>query len=83
MAKADLRFNTPLDKAGILNAEPVQKRFTVEGSRVILPGKPEKSELLLRMMLKGDGRMPTIASSKVDEKAVKVMRRWIRKLPAN
>jgi len=36
----------------------------------------------LRMMLKGEGRMPTIASSKVDEKAVKVIKRWIRKLPA-
>ena len=82
VAKADLRFNTPLDKAGILNAEPVQKRFTVEGSRVVLPGKPKKSELLLRMMLEGEGRMPTIASSKVDEKAVKVLKRWIRKLPA-
>ncbi|MDE0738501.1 MAG: PQQ-dependent sugar dehydrogenase [Planctomycetota bacterium] len=82
VAKADLRFNTPLDKTGILNAEPVQKRFTVEGSRVVLPGQPKKSELLLRMMLEGNGRMPTIASSKIDEKAVKVIKRWIRKLPA-
>ena len=82
VAKADLRFDTPLAKTGILNAEPVQKRFTVEGSRVVLPGQPKKSELLLRMMLEGDGRMPTLASSKVDEKAVKIIERWIRKLAA-
>ena len=83
IAKADLRYGTPLEKAFIIDQEPGQMRILAPGSKVVLPGLPQKSELLQRLLTNGPGRMPTLASSKVDWRAVQILGEWIESLPRN
>ena len=52
-----------------------------EGSRLVVPRHPERSELLARMNRRGAGQMPLLGSSLVDEEGVKLIRRWIAELP--
>ncbi len=77
VAKADFRFHTPLAKAGVLNETPGQLRLGAVDSAVVVPGAPQRSELLLRLMVRGPGRMPTLATSEIDWEAVRVLGEWI------
>jgi hypothetical protein len=49
--------------------------------RIIAPGQPDKSMLIVRMRELGSGRMPEIASSVVDTAGVSLLSDWIRALP--
>ena len=77
----DLRAETPLAQTGLLDVLPTHGALGVEDARLISPRKPAKSVLLTRMRTRAAGRMPPLASSVVDEEAVKVLERWIRSLP--
>ncbi len=80
LSKADLRFNTPLDRAALIDAPPGQGRIGSAESRLIVPGSPQESELLHRMLKRGAGQMPTLASSKIDWEAARVIGEWIESL---
>jgi len=81
VSKADLRFETPWQRMRAIAADPGQKRFLTEGSKIIAPGEPHRSEILARMMATGPGRMPSLASSEVDWDAVRVLGEWISSMP--
>ena len=83
LSKADLRFHTDLANANLLGQEPGQGRLGPEGTALVTPGSPLRSELVLRMMQVGSGRMPTLASTKVDWEAVRVLGAWIETLAEN
>ncbi len=70
-----------LKDMGIINVKPAHGAFDIKDARLIVPGDPERSILLYRMKKLGLGRMPHIASSVVDEAAVKLTEDWIRQLP--
>ena len=80
VARADLRWSTPLERTHTVGQEPGQGRTGGPGSQVIAPGAPQRSELLLRMLASGPGRMPTLASSRVDWEAVRAIGEWIEGL---
>ena len=44
------------------------------------PGHPERSVLLERMSKRGRGQMPPLATSLVDDEAVRLLRAWIESL---
>jgi hypothetical protein len=48
--------------------------------RLISPGKPESSELLLRMGHRGPRQMPPLATYFVDPRGLEIVRRWIEGL---
>jgi len=79
-AQADLRYHTPLADAFLVDHEPGQGRLGPADSKVIAPGHPERSELLLRMNRRGPQQMPTFATALRDEKALRVVRQWIEGL---
>ena len=80
-ATLDLRFETPLDATGACGVDPQQGDLGVSGAKIIAPGHPELSTLLLRMgTLDGASRMPPIASSVVDEEGVALIEAWIAAL---
>ena len=80
-AGIELRSGLPLDAMGIINRKAVVGLALGEGSRLVVPRHPERSELLARMNRRGAGQMPLLGSSLVDEEGVKLIRRWIAELP--
>jgi hypothetical protein len=50
------------------------------GDLRIDPGKPESSEVIKAMSLRGDGQMPPIATKVVDQKSVDTITAWIKTL---
>lgn len=75
----DLRYDVPLENTSTCNKVPERGLIDVDDGRLIVPGVPEKSELLLRMKsLTYKVRMPNIASNVVDDDAVKVVEEWIK-----
>jgi uncharacterized repeat protein (TIGR03806 family) len=69
-AGMDMRFHVPLR-----GAFPGKANW-------LTPGDPGRSVLLKRMTTRhADAQMPPVATSRVDEEAVDVIRRWVRQLP--
>lgn len=78
--KLDLRWTTPLEQTHTINLVPEKPRVGPPNSKIIAPGQPNRSELYLRMIHSGNGRMPNIASSQIDDEGVKAIRAWIEML---
>ena len=64
----------------LLGAKPVHDGFGLEGAKLVDPGHPERSVLLERVSKRGTGQMPPLATSKVDEDALRLLRSWIESL---
>ena len=76
-----LTADLALEKTVTLGTEPQHGDLHVPGAKVIDPGHPERSLIALRMAMLGPERMPRIASSVVDQEAVKLISEWIKSLP--
>ena len=79
-AEFQLLHTLPLNDLGIVNTKPGQGTFDLKDPRILVPGDPERSMIYHRMTRTGLGRMPHIASSVVDQEAVKLIGDWIRSL---
>jgi uncharacterized repeat protein (TIGR03806 family) len=75
----DARFSTPLAKQNLING-PVSNQLGIPGGKVIVPGDTNKSILLHRISITGEGQMPPLARNLVDEKSVAVIAQWISSL---
>jgi uncharacterized repeat protein (TIGR03806 family) len=80
-AQMQLDLETPLEKMKILNVIPLHDQFGKADAKLVAPGDPDRSILLHRMAMRGRGQMPQLATSIVDEPAVKMLREWIKVLP--
>jgi hypothetical protein len=76
-AQMDLEFTTALEKMKVLDTPPLHHKFGVEDARLIAPGDPDRSILLHRIARRGEGQMPQLATTIVDEQAVELLRQWI------
>jgi uncharacterized repeat protein (TIGR03806 family) len=81
-AEFKLLVGLPVAEMGVVGVPPAHGNFGVKDARLVVPGAPEQSILLHRMALTGLGRMPHIGSRVVDERAVQIIREWIKDLPA-
>lgn len=78
IAALDLRYDVALEDTGACDTPPEYGDFFVEDARVLVPGEPEASLLLLRMQTEQESwRMPALGSVEVDEFAVELVREWI------
>jgi len=77
-AKIDLSYSIPESKMSLFDEKPVHHTFGIEGAKLVANGEPEKSVLLKRVSMRGEGQMPQLATSVVDEKAVEMLREWIK-----
>ncbi|HEV8377711.1 MAG TPA: hypothetical protein VGP99_02595, partial [Tepidisphaeraceae bacterium] len=77
-AKIDLSYSIPESKMSLFDEKPVHHTFGIEGAKLVANGEPEKSVLLKRVSMRGEGQMPQLATSVVDEKAVQMLREWIK-----
>ena len=76
----DLRFSLPLADTAICGVPLQYWSPWAGGAMRIAPGDPDDSNLLQRMMGRGDGQMPLVASYRVDPLGVEVVRAWIEGL---
>ena len=77
-AEFQLISTLPLKDLGVVNTKPGQGTFDLKDPRILVPGEPERSLIHYRMTRLGLGRMPHIASTVVDEDAVKLIGEWIK-----
>ena len=77
-----LNFDKPLKELRTLDEKPTRGDFGLVGARIIASGDPDRSTLLYRISTEGAGRMPHLGSRLVDEAGARLVRDWIRSLPA-
>lgn len=77
MARWDARLFTPTVQTRLIQ-EPPMFGSPEAPVRLVVPGRPDQSELLRRIVVRGPGQMPPIASSVVDADAVALIGEWIR-----
>lgn len=68
------------EKARLIDGRPVHATFDLSEARIVAPGNPDRSLVLYRMERRGKNQMPPLASAIVDDKAVKLLRKWIESL---
>ena len=73
----DFRFHTPLEKMNLVNRNAGQGRLGPQGSKLLVPGSVERSEIHQRAAVRGSRQMPPLATNVVDEDGLAVLRRWI------
>ncbi len=74
-------YLTPLDATKIIDVRPHHTGLDVEDARLIAPGDPGHSLIFERMARRGQGQMPPLATSIVDQEAVELFKLWIESLP--
>lgn len=80
-SEIDFDFMTKTANTHAIDTPPIHESFDVTNARILAPGAPERSVLLSRLARRGTGQMPPLASSRVDEKAIALLREWIVTLP--
>ncbi|HVS38162.1 MAG TPA: PQQ-dependent sugar dehydrogenase [Gemmataceae bacterium] len=73
----DLDFTTPKKDAHLYGAKPQHQTFGIADPVLIAPGEPDRSVLLQRISRRGPDQMPPLATARVDEEAVRMLRQWI------
>ena len=76
-----LEHNANDERMRVLDVIPQHDKFGLPAARIVAPGKPASSTLLHRVQMRGRGQMPPLATSVVDEEAVRMLRAWIESLP--
>lgn len=79
-AEFDLQASIPFSESLAVNTRPGQGTFKLNDPKIVVPGHPERSLVLERMKLTGLGRMPHVASKRVDTDAVTLVSQWIKDL---
>ncbi|WP_425613802.1 PQQ-dependent sugar dehydrogenase [Anatilimnocola sp. NA78] len=78
-SQMQLEFGTELIKMKLVGEKPLHHKFDIKDPLLVAPGEPDRSVLLHRLAKRGEksGQMPQLATSIVDEAAVKLFRAWI------
>ena len=76
----ELEITASREKARIFDERPQHHTFGLADARIIASGSPERSTLLHRMVTRGAGQMPPLATSLVDRDAAQLLRQWIQSL---
>ena len=73
-----LNWGTAPEKMRLIGVAPQHDKFGLADALLVAPGAPERSVLMQRILRIGQGGMPPLAKSLVDEPAVKMLGEWIR-----
>jgi hypothetical protein len=81
-SQVNFSYNAKPDKFNTIDVPPLHHKFGIADARIIAPGDPARSVLLYRLSHRGEGsgQMPQLATSQVDEAAVKLFTEWIKSL---
>jgi glucose/arabinose dehydrogenase len=76
----DARLTTPFASQKLINGDLVAGDLAIPGARVIVPGHPEKSVLLQRLLRDDAFRMPPVNVNHEPQPVVPLLEEWIRSL---
>lgn len=76
-SQMDLDFQTPLARMHVIDEKPGHDTFGINDARIIARGEPERSVLMYRVMTRGPGQMPQLATNCPDTAAVELLSRWV------
>ncbi len=76
----EMEYTQEPSKMRLVNVKPNHDTFGLKDPLLIAPGDPDRSVLLKRIAHRGAGQMPPLATSRVDEEAVKLLHEWIAKM---
>jgi hypothetical protein len=79
-AQIDLRYFASQKDFNAIDVAPMHDAYGMASAKLVAPGDPERSLLLVRMSRRGPGQMPQLATTKIDEAGAAVIRRWIEHL---
>ncbi|MBI3852587.1 MAG: PQQ-dependent sugar dehydrogenase [Verrucomicrobia bacterium] len=79
-SKMILSLSTKLEEMNVIGARPQHDTFGIADAMLIAPGDPDRSILYQRLSRRGRGQMPPVVVSTADEKAIALVRDWIRSL---
>jgi mono/diheme cytochrome c family protein len=77
-AQIELEITTPRDKMRVIGVKPLHDTFGIKDAKLIAPGDPEKSILYQRLIRRGPGQMPPLATAVVDDEAARLIHDWIK-----
>nr|MBV6629661.1 PQQ-dependent sugar dehydrogenase [Oceanococcus sp. HetDA_MAG_MS8] len=77
----DLRYEVPLAETNLINQPATLDDFGIDEAKLVAPGVPENSVLLLRMQATDDRRMPPLASHVIHTDATQLIAQWVMSLP--
>ena len=80
-SQIDLEHTGDLSHLKAINVAPLHDKFGLAAPQIITPGEPEASTLFLRVNRRGKGQMPQLSTNVVDQRAVEMLRAWIKQLP--
>ena len=80
MTVTDLRYDIALEKTELGGRKPAGFRLGPKDARLIVPGDPDRSEIVHRLSNRGMAQMPPLSTSLIDEEAIKIVRAWIEGL---
>ena len=78
--RLDLRLHTPLSEMGICDEPPTLGDVVVPNARLLAPGSPNRSVLLLRALARGFGQMPPLGSHMENFEGTAALALWISQL---
>ncbi|HRE83167.1 MAG TPA: PQQ-dependent sugar dehydrogenase [Opitutaceae bacterium] len=78
-AAFQLMETLPLKATGVVEGRPLVPLLGPD-ARLIIPGHPEKSELMHRITLTEGGKMPLIGSEFLDKEGIELIRSWIAQM---
>jgi mono/diheme cytochrome c family protein len=76
----DARFLTPLARQNLLGGELLAGDLGIPGARVLVPGHPDRSILLQRLVRADATRMPPVAVNALPSPVAPLLETWIRSL---
>ncbi len=76
-AKMELGISTRAERMNLFDARPQHDTFGVENAMLVAPGETARSVLFQRVSRRGRGQMPPLVTTRVDDRAVVLLREWI------
>ncbi|MBW3541660.1 MAG: PQQ-dependent sugar dehydrogenase [Planctomycetes bacterium] len=71
----------PLGELLLVDQKPREPHLGPGGTKLLVPGEPQRSELLHRIRVRGERQMPPLATNVAHPAAVELIRTWIEQLP--
>lgn len=68
---------TEREKMELIEARPQHDTFGIVNAMLVAPSDPDRSVLMHRLSRRGRGQMPPLVTTRVDQRAVDLMRGWI------